>query len=169
MRIFKFNITLLRGKTSNIVFRSNSSTNTSATTPTHRSSSGGNRSAARLGTDLLRMFLEEIETDLQISVNGRRMRAHRCILASRCQYFAAVLSGNTKSETIVPLDGFTYDAVHFGMCHIYSGASHVPDSVSLVRIFIIYTLHYEFIVEYFVSMLILILGRTCFFSRSTVP
>lgn len=79
------------------------------------------------------MFLEEIETDVQVSVNGRRMRAHRCILASRCQYFAAVLSGgSSKQETVVPLDGFTYDAVHFAMCHIYSGASHVPDSVSLV-------------------------------------
>lgn len=82
------------------------------------------------------MFLEEIETDVQVSVNGRKIRAHRCILVSRCQYFAASLSGNLSetgtNEFVIPLDGFSYDSVHFAMCHIYSGASHVPDSVSLV-------------------------------------
>lgn len=84
------------------------------------------------------MFLEEIETDVIILVNGRRIRAHRCILVSRCQYFAASLSGceisSAETHPEIALDGFTYDAVHFAMCHIYSGVSHVPDSVNLVKI-----------------------------------
>lgn len=46
-----------------------------------------------LGQDLLRMFLEEISTDVVVEVAGRRIKAHRCILTSRCQYFAALLSG----------------------------------------------------------------------------
>lgn len=46
-----------------------------------------------LGKDLLRMFLEEIGADTTIDVNGRRIKAHRCVLTSRCQYFAAMFSG----------------------------------------------------------------------------
>lgn len=46
-----------------------------------------------LGKDLLRMFLEEIGTDTTIDINGRRIRAHKCVLTSRCQYFAAMFSG----------------------------------------------------------------------------
>lgn len=46
-----------------------------------------------LGQDLLRMFLEEISTDVVVEVAGRRIKAHKCILTSRCQYFAALLSG----------------------------------------------------------------------------
>lgn len=85
----------------------------------------------RLGTDLLRMFLEETDTDTVLHVGSppRVIRAHRCILISRCQYFAGTLRG--RSLTI---EGFSYDAVHFALCHIYSGASHVPDSISLVEL-----------------------------------
>lgn len=46
-----------------------------------------------LGQDLLRMFLEEIGADTTIDVNGRRIKAHKCVLTSRCQYFAAMFSG----------------------------------------------------------------------------
>lgn len=46
-----------------------------------------------LGKDLLRMFLEEIGADTTIDVNGRRIKAHKCVLTSRCQYFAAMFSG----------------------------------------------------------------------------
>lgn len=46
-----------------------------------------------LGQDLLRMFLDEISTDVVVEVAGRRIKAHKCILTSRCQYFAALLSG----------------------------------------------------------------------------
>lgn len=46
-----------------------------------------------LGQDLLRMFLEEIGADTTIDINGRRIKAHKCVLTSRCQYFAAMFSG----------------------------------------------------------------------------
>jgi hypothetical protein len=65
---------------------SGSTTDTSASQP--------KRSVRRLGTDLLRMFLEEIGPDVTVEVDGHKLKAHKCILASRCQYFAALLSGN---------------------------------------------------------------------------
>ena len=89
-------------------------------------------SRRRLGTDLLRMFLEEIDPDVRVKVAGRMIQAHRCILISRCQYFAGTLSGHRKDENeVIHLRGFSYEAVYFAMCHIYSGAAHVPDSISL--------------------------------------
>lgn len=75
------------------------------------------------------MFLEEMDTDTHVHVGNRSIKAHRCILISRCQYFAGTLRGRS-----IELDGFSYDAVHFALCHIYSGASHVPDSISLVEL-----------------------------------
>jgi hypothetical protein len=62
----------------------------------------------RLGEDLLRMFLEEINPDVTIDVAGRRIRAHKCILSSRCQYFAAILSGSWIESTgnVISLQGY---------------------------------------------------------------
>ncbi|XP_074028016.1 uncharacterized protein isoform X1 [Leptinotarsa decemlineata] len=90
----------------------------------------------KLGTDLLRMFLEEIGPDVVVEVEGRKLKAHKCILASRCQYFAALLSGNwlEKSGNIISMQGFSYESIYFALCHIYSGAAHVPDSISLVEL-----------------------------------
>lgn len=91
------------------------------------------KSVQRLGTDLLRMFLEEIGPDITIEVSGRKLRAHKCILSSRCQYFAAILGGNS-SDDVVSIQGYSYAAVHFAMCHVYSGAAHIPQSISLVEL-----------------------------------
>ncbi|XP_076263480.1 uncharacterized protein LOC143198238 isoform X1 [Rhynchophorus ferrugineus] len=103
---------------------------------TNSSISQPKKAVRRLGTDLLRMFLEEISPDVVVEVEGRKLKAHKCILASRCQYFAALLSGNwlEKSGNVISLQGFSYESVHFSLCHIYSGAAHVPDSISLVEL-----------------------------------
>nr|CAI5839371.1 unnamed protein product [Callosobruchus analis] len=100
------------------------------------SSSQPKKMVRRLGTDLLRMFLEEIGPDVTVEVEGHKMKAHKCILASRCQYFAALVSGNwlEKSGNVISLQGFSYESVYFALCHIYSGAAHVPDSISLVEL-----------------------------------
>ncbi|XP_034121325.1 uncharacterized protein LOC117579523 isoform X3 [Drosophila guanche] len=91
------------------------------------------RQPRRLGEDLLKMFLQEIATDMLVEVHGRRIRAHKCILRSRCQYFAAMLAGH-GSQSVVSLQGYSYAAVHFALCHIYSGASHPPDGISLMEL-----------------------------------
>lgn len=36
--------------------------------------------------------------------------------------------------SLFPLQGFSYESVYFALCHIYSGAAHVPDSISLVEL-----------------------------------
>ncbi|XP_076248847.1 uncharacterized protein LOC143188463 isoform X1 [Calliopsis andreniformis] len=107
-----------------------------STEETETSSIAGGRPYNRLGEDLLRMFLEEINPDITIDVAGRRIRAHKCILSSRCQYFAAILSGGWIESTgnVISLQGYSYDAVHFALCHIYSGESNIPDSISIVEL-----------------------------------
>ncbi|KAG4071038.1 hypothetical protein HA402_001475 [Bradysia odoriphaga] len=94
------------------------------------------RQPRRLGEDLLKMFLQEIATDVIVEVNGRRMRAHKCILVSRCQYFAAILAGGwvQSAGDIISLPGYSYGSVHFALCHIYSGASHPPEGISLMEL-----------------------------------
>lgn len=82
------------------------------------------------------MFLQEIATDVILEVGGRRMRAHRCILRSRCQYFAAIFAGGWQQTTsnVVTLPGYSFGSVHFALCHIYSGASHPPEGISLMEL-----------------------------------
>lgn len=94
------------------------------------------RQPRRLGEDLLKMFLQEIATDVIVEVNGRRIRAHKCILRSRCQYFAAMLAGGwvQSAGNVISLPGYSYSAVHFALCHIYSGASHPPEGISLMEL-----------------------------------
>ncbi|XP_069696748.1 serine-rich adhesin for platelets isoform X2 [Periplaneta americana] len=109
-----------------------------STEETDASSSYAGRSGpvSRLGEDLLRMFLEEINPDVTVEVGGRRLKAHKCILSSRCQYFAAMLSGGwvESAGNVISLQGFSYNAVHFALCHIYSGTSNIPDTISIVEL-----------------------------------
>lgn len=69
----------------------------------------------RLGEDLLRMFLEEINPDVTIDVSGRRIRAHKCILSSRCQYFAAILSGGwiESAGNVISLQGYDFEGFYY--------------------------------------------------------
>ncbi|XP_033224067.1 uncharacterized protein LOC117177463 isoform X2 [Belonocnema kinseyi] len=107
-----------------------------STEETETSSFAGTKPYNRLGEDLLRMFLEEINPDVTIDVAGRKIRAHKCILSSRCQYFAAILSGGWVESTgnIISLQGYSYNAVHFALCHIYSGESNIPDTISIMEL-----------------------------------
>ncbi|CAD6237260.1 GSCOCG00002220001-RA-CDS [Cotesia congregata] len=107
-----------------------------STEETETSSFANTKPYNRLGEDLLRMFLEEINPDVTIDVSGRRIRAHKCILSSRCQYFAAILSGGwiESAGNVISLQGYSYSSVHFALCHIYSGESNIPDSISIVEL-----------------------------------
>lgn len=79
-----------------------------STEETETSSIAGAKPYNRLGEDLLRMFLEEINPDITIDVAGRHIRAHKCILSSRCQYFAAILSGGwiENAGNVISLQGY---------------------------------------------------------------
>ena len=91
------------------------------------------KSCSKLGEDLLRMFLQQINADIIIKVSDREIRAHKCILTSRCRYFEAMLSGNwVESESnYVDLQGFSYNSVYFALCHIYSGCLTLPSKIDL--------------------------------------
>lgn len=93
-----------------------------------------NRQPRRLGEDLLKMFLQELATDVTIDIAGRPIRAHKCILRSRCQYFAAMLAGDDAHKSRITLPGYSFGSVHFALCHIYSGASHPPHGISLFEL-----------------------------------
>ncbi|KAG8193745.1 hypothetical protein JTE90_005043 [Oedothorax gibbosus] len=88
---------------------------------------------SKLGEDLLKMFLEEIDTDIIVEVEGRQIKAHRCILAARGKYFANLLRTNNpeKHTSTISLEGFSYSAVHFALCHIYSGAMNIPKDCNI--------------------------------------
>nr|XP_045583613.1 serine/arginine repetitive matrix protein 2-like isoform X1 [Procambarus clarkii] len=95
------------------------------------SDQGDKEPCSRLGEDLLRMFLNEINTDVAIQIGEKRIRAHKCILASRCVYFAAMLSGHwvESAGNVIKLQGFSADCVMVALKHIYSGTSTVPEGV----------------------------------------
>ncbi|KAG5678947.1 hypothetical protein PVAND_008566 [Polypedilum vanderplanki] len=94
------------------------------------------RQPRRLGEDLLKMFLQEIGTDITIDVNGKKIRAHKIILSSRCQYFAAMLAGKwvENNGNTLSLNGYSYSVVHFALQHVYSGAAHVPCGLDLMEL-----------------------------------
>lgn len=85
-----------------------------STEETETSSIAGAKPYNRLGEDLLRMFLEEINPDITIDVAGRHIRAHKCILSSRCQYFAAILSGGwiESAGNVISLHGYALKQIY---------------------------------------------------------
>ncbi|XP_047040459.1 uncharacterized protein LOC124644868 isoform X1 [Helicoverpa zea] len=91
---------------------------------------------SRLGQDLLRMFLDEIAPDVIVEVSGKRFKAHKCILSSRCQYFAGILGGGWVESlgNVIVLPPFSYNVVYFALCHIYSGLATIPDSLSILEL-----------------------------------
>ncbi|XP_063877546.1 uncharacterized protein LOC135109801 isoform X2 [Scylla paramamosain] len=95
------------------------------------SEQGNAEQKSKLGEDLLRMFLNEINTDVTIQIGEKRIRAHKCILASRCVYFAAMLSGHwvESAGNVIKLQGFSPESVMVALKHIYSGTSTVPEGV----------------------------------------
>ena len=59
-----------------------------------------------------------------VVVKDTRIKAHRCILSSRCVYFAAVFSGSrraNKAKETVEVQGFSAEAVVAAIRHIYCG------------------------------------------------
>ncbi|XP_077561379.1 uncharacterized protein LOC144177141 [Haemaphysalis longicornis] len=87
---------------------------------------------SKLGGDLLRMFIGQVETDVTICVEGKRIGAHRFILASRSDYFSLILREEfAAEEEFVSMDGFTHGAVLFALQHLYGGTATPPREVHL--------------------------------------
>ncbi|CAN7989976.1 unnamed protein product [Ixodes pacificus] len=83
---------------------------------------------SKLGDDLLRMFVGQVETDIFVQVEGKDIGAHRFILASRSEYFSSLLK-DQDAESVIFMDGFTHAAVLFSLHHLYGGAALPPKEV----------------------------------------
>ena len=100
------------------------------------------RASNKLGDDLLRMLLKEIDTDVEISAQGRIIKAHRFILCCRSSYFRSILKVNNichnngpeqqEKKFMIQMNGFTFQIVHFALCHMYSGSIILPKDPSLI-------------------------------------
>ncbi|KAL5012651.1 hypothetical protein ScPMuIL_011202 [Solemya velum] len=56
---------------------------------------------SQLGQELLQVYSAQIDPDCVVTVNGGSFKVHRCILAARSLYFAAMMSGSwAESETM---------------------------------------------------------------------
>lgn len=96
-------------------------------------------SCSRLGEDLLQMFLSGAYADVTICTNGADIKAHKCILVSRCPYFAAMYKGDwTDSESFcISLRDFSFESVHFALNHVYSGSLLIPEGIDLSELALI--------------------------------
>lgn len=91
-------------------------------------------SCSQLGLDLLKLFVNQINCDFSLLVADKSqfLRAHRCILMARSEFFAKRFVSNPECNQINLID-FSYDSVHFVICHIYSGTINIPNFSSEER------------------------------------
>lgn len=121
-------------------------------------------SVSKLGDDLLKMFINQINPDLTIECipeafhvmdesthtstiepsssskqSIKKIRAHKSILASRSPYFNAMFTGNwmEKSSSTIQMVGFSYDVVYYALCHMYSGTIMLPTNIEISEIALI--------------------------------
>lgn len=100
------------------------------------------KASNKLGDDLLRMLLKEKDTDVEISVQGRIIKAHKFILSCRSSYFRSIFKVNNichpngqeqqQKQLVIQMNGFTFQIVHFALCHMYSGSVILPKDPSLI-------------------------------------
>ncbi|XP_025113173.1 uncharacterized protein LOC112575486 isoform X2 [Pomacea canaliculata] len=95
------------------------------------------RPVSRLGADLLWGYLQRVDPDCCLQVEGERYPAHKCILAARCQYFNAMFTGawSEGQEMDVELQGVRASSVHYLLLYLYGAMVEVPasDLVSVIQ------------------------------------
>ncbi|XP_060074955.1 uncharacterized protein LOC132554657, partial [Ylistrum balloti] len=76
-----------------------------------------------LGEGLLRGYLKEMDHDCVISISGAHFKAHKCILAARCDYFSAMLGGSwMESEAQeINLEGISPPVMEQVLLYLYGG------------------------------------------------
>ncbi|XP_053380698.1 uncharacterized protein LOC123560426 isoform X2 [Mercenaria mercenaria] len=88
---------------------------------------------SELGEDLLRMLLEHDLTDCTIEVQGEIFPAHRCVLAARSSYFAAMLGGSWREsgEEKIVLEGVLPSVLKQTLLYLYGGVIQVDSQCPL--------------------------------------
>lgn len=101
------------------------------------------KASNKLGEDLLRMLLKEVDTDVDILVQGRIIKAHKFILSCRSSYFRSIFKVSTichnsgqeqqqQKQLVIQMNGFSIQIVHFALCHMYSGSIILPRDPALI-------------------------------------
>ncbi|XP_046335197.2 uncharacterized protein LOC124117392 [Haliotis rufescens] len=91
---------------------------------------------SRLGTDLLRMFLQEIGWDTTLVVAGHEFKAHKYLLAARSRYFSAMFGGlwSESGAHKVMLEGVTPCAVEQALLYLYGGVIDIIEPCELTEL-----------------------------------
>ncbi|XP_064616022.1 BTB/POZ domain-containing protein 8-like [Liolophura sinensis] len=97
------------------------------------------QTCSRLGDDLLRVYLQEIDCDCTISVDSQDFKCHRCVLAARSSYFTAMLGGawlESDADKIL-LEGVSPAAVEQALLYIYGGVVELTDTCSVTELILL--------------------------------
>ncbi|KAH9495696.1 hypothetical protein Btru_016071 [Bulinus truncatus] len=92
-----------------------------------------------LGKDLLQLYLNELDCDCCLAVDGIRFMVHKCLLSARSEYFHAMLCGQwceSKMETI-NLEGVMPQAVEQLLLFLYGGVLELTTPCDLTDLFIV--------------------------------
>ncbi|XP_046564022.1 LOW QUALITY PROTEIN: uncharacterized protein LOC124272846 [Haliotis rubra] len=91
---------------------------------------------SKLGTDLLRMFLQEISCDTTLVVAGQEFKAHKYLLAARSRYFDAMFGGlwSESGANKVILEGVSPLAVEQALLYLYGGVIDIIEPCELTEL-----------------------------------
>eukprot|EP00731_Ephydatia_muelleri_P029173 Em0020g817a len=86
-----------------------------------------------LCSDLQRLLDEPIFSDVCFLVEGKKIHAHKAILATRCEYFQAMFKSNMDecNKAQIPMEGIAYDTFMALLGFIYTGAISCEPAVTV--------------------------------------
>lgn len=80
--------------------------------------------------------MEDVDSaDVTFLVEGRPLKAHRCILTARCEAFRAMLNSQMREGdrdcAPIPILEASHAAFRCMLLYIYGGAVHVPEELAV--------------------------------------